>query len=481
MSPNSPEALISLPASSSQSKRQPKQPPSRGAGLKEARPDPAKLQPTSSSTPAQPAPQQSEYTSGEAPAAPAPPPLPPQEFISSFPRSPSEFDKDYRVSYSKADGKWILEADDGSEYVWDEALRRWGLSIDEDLLEQQRQAYRVEGVDETADTIESIKQKKRKRKQQTDSDANNDVSSRQQQQSAGRTKPKRQRVNTAVYVMNLPPDTTPSELHDVFSKCGVIAEQIDNGQPRIKMYENDQGQFKGDALVVYFRPESVQLAVQMLDETEFRFGDKEAGKMKVQPADLSYKVQKDDGSGEPGGGAGGAQGKGRDDWNKKKIQRTTAMLRNKLADWDDDDPQTVTTKQVSKWDKVVILKHMFTLQEIEDDPAVILDIKEDIRDECSKLGDVTNVVLYDKEEDGVVMVRFASPEAARICPQNMNGRFFGGTQIEAYIPSGEVKFRKTGKKAIDIDDLGEGWEVNKDEDDEGQRLEKFSSWIERDA
>ena len=104
-------------------------------------------------------------------------------------------------------------------------------------------------------------------------------------------KPKKARINTAVYVTSLPSDSTLEEINSVFSKCGVIAEEIDRGQPRIKMYENDQGGFKGDALIVYFRPESVNLAIQMLDETSLRFGDAE--RMKVQAADFSYKNQQD--------------------------------------------------------------------------------------------------------------------------------------------------------------------------------------------
>lgn len=288
-----------------QQPKQPKQPPSRGAGLKEARPDP----PTES--PALASPSASTYTT-----APA------DSLLSTFPKSPSEFDQDYRVSYSKLDGKWILEAGDGSEYVWDEALRRWSLYIDEELLEQQRQAYRVEGVDENADVVESIKQQKRKRKQGDGTEATK----------GGKGK-KKQRVNTAVYISNLPPDATFEELESMFSKCGVIAEGIDQnaGTPRIKMYEDDMGQFKGDALVIYFRPESVELAVQMLDDTEFRFGDekKGLGRMKVQPADLSYKVQKDDGDddGNKQKQGGGDKGKGKDDWNKRKIQRKTQLMR----------------------------------------------------------------------------------------------------------------------------------------------------------
>ena len=33
----------------------------------------------------------------------------------------------------------------------------------------------------------------------------------------------------------------------------------------------------------------------------------------------------------------------------------------------------------------------------QSDPAAILDIKEDIREECEKLGEVTNLQLFDKE------------------------------------------------------------------------------------
>lgn len=45
----------------------------------------------------------------------------------------------------------------------------------------------------------------------------------------------------------------------------------------------------------------------------------------------------------------------------------------------------------------------------------MLEIKEDIREECTRVGDVTNVVLFDKEPDGVASVRFANPEDAKAC------------------------------------------------------------------
>lgn len=45
----------------------------------------------------------------------------------------------------------------------------------------------------------------------------------------------------------------------------------------------------------------------------------------------------------------------------------------------------------------------------------MLEIKEDIREECSKLGEVTNVVLFDKEKEGIASVRFSNAEAAAAC------------------------------------------------------------------
>ena len=74
----------------------------------------------------------------------------------------------------------------------------------------------------------------------------------------------------------------------------------------------------------------------------------------------------------------------------------------KLEDWDSEDEFGPTlaaadkfSDQANKSGRVVVLKHMFTLDELEEDPSLLLDLKEDVREECATLGDVTNVVLYD--------------------------------------------------------------------------------------
>lgn len=52
---------------------------------------------------------------------------------------------------------------------------------------------------------------------------------------------------------------------------------------------------------------------------------------------------------------------------------------------------------------------------------MLLDLKQDIREECEKLGGVTNVVLYDAEDDGVVSVKFANSDSAKACIQVPSG------------------------------------------------------------
>lgn len=136
----------------------------------------------------------------------------------------------------------------------------------------------------------------------------------------------------------------------------------------------------------------------------------------------------------------------------------------KLEEWDDEDnfgpsltdadrlgpgPQGAGANPNSR---VVVLRHMFTLEELEKDATLLLDLKEDVREECETLGEVTNVVLYDvrvflsfymhrrrsrcinafvltkhlfavcclgsdvqKEPEGVMTVKFRDPVSAQAC------------------------------------------------------------------
>lgn len=194
----------------------------------------------------------------------------------------------------------------------------------------------------------------------------------------------------------------------MFSKAGLILLDAD-GEPKIKLYSDSAtGMRNGDGLVVYYKEESVQLAISLLDDTPLRLGDRDS--MRVARAEWSHKGQQEQQSG--GDGAVGsssstttAKRKPKTDVEKQKMQRRAERLQREAADYDPsydekDSPlveltaQSNTTKP-AQGGKVVVLQHVFTLEELAEDPSLLLDLKEDVRDECESLGRVTNVVLYD--------------------------------------------------------------------------------------
>ncbi|KAJ5082661.1 hypothetical protein N7532_011704 [Penicillium argentinense] len=376
----------------------------------------------------------------------------------SLPTDESKFDRDPRISFSKLDGKYILKTEDGQEFVYDEAIKRWVHTVDEQLLRQQQEAYKVAGV-----VDENIANPRDKKKRKKKGDAN-----------ASDPKNPNASKNTAVFVSDLPLDAKVEEIEEVFSKAGVIAEEIDSQRPRIKMYTDENGKFKGEALVVYFRHESVPLAITLLDGIELRpspssVPQPQRNYIRVETASYSYKKTKNH--------DGTSQTNARD---KKKIIERTQKMNSKLADWDDDEPSALPDTS-SKFDKVMILKHMFTLKEIKEDPAAILDIKQDVREECENIagdmGEVTNVVLYDEEPDGVISVRFTDPEAARACVERMNGRIFAGLRVLAYISDGSEKFKKTNERRAALEDMAERG-LDAKVDSEAKRLDEFGAWLE---
>lgn len=52
-------------------------------------------------------------------------PLPLTSEAQRFPVNYEDFQADSRISWSRISNKWTLEADDGSEYEFDDSLKRW--------------------------------------------------------------------------------------------------------------------------------------------------------------------------------------------------------------------------------------------------------------------------------------------------------------------------------------------------------------------
>lgn len=61
--------------------------------------------------------------------------------------------------------------------------------------------------------------------------------------------------------------------------------------------------------------------------------------------------------------------------------------------------------------------------------------------------------------------------------QMMDGRYFAGTRVEAYISDGKEKFKKTNEKRAALEDLAEKG-LDAEDSEEEQRLDEFGTWLE---
>ncbi|EIW83023.1 hypothetical protein CONPUDRAFT_52939 [Coniophora puteana RWD-64-598 SS2] len=372
------------------------------------------------------------------------------------------FEADPRIHFDRESNSWRYEQDDGTELEYDTAKAAWVPVLDEDLIKKQQAAYSVAGVDEETPAAPILARiKKRKQEDYTSASAPAGPSKR----GKGDKEQQARSKNTAVYVTGLPLDTDVDEIVERFSKCGVI-EEDDEGDPKIKLYANEDGNFTGEALVVFFKEDSVILAINLLDEAELRIGDASTV-IKVRKAEFGHKNS--GGSGETNGAA-----RPRRTVDKKKITRRIGKMQKKLQEWDDDDgfgpskTEEDNSQALNKNSRVVVLKHMFAIEDLEKDATLLLDLKEDVREEASTLGEVTNVVLYDKEPDGVMTIKFREPLSAQACVIKMNGRFFDGKRIEASLYAGKQRFKRSG--------AGDEMEGDTDEA-EKKRLDTFAQWL----
>ncbi|CAN6471854.1 unnamed protein product [Victoria cruziana] len=109
----------------------------------------------------------------------------------------------------------------------------------------------------------------------------------------------------------------------------------------------------------------------------------------------------------------------------------------------------------------VILRHMFAPSELREDPNMLMELEEDVAEECSKLGPIDSVKVCENHPQGVALVKFKDRKDVLKCIQLMNGRWFGGRQIHASEDDGSVNHAK-------IRDL----------DADAARLEQFGAELE---
>jgi HIV Tat-specific factor 1 len=254
----------------------------------------------------------------------------------------------------------------------------------------------------------------------------------------------------AVYVTGLPLDTNEEEVVKYFSKCGFIEVNAKTGNKFVKLYRlgggdgKDEGllPLKGDALVVYHLSPSVELAIEILHDTDFRDGFR----ISVERAKVTSTADS----------VGKSEKKVKYDGEiKEKVAKIRKLEVKQGLSWNEEGLGD------SVGNKIVVLKNVFNPEEFKADPVLRADLERDFIDECAKIGRVKKITLFENNPEGVVMIKFHSAAPAESCVKIMNGRYFDRRQVMAEFWDGETDYRT---------------KVSNEE--EKDRLEAFGKWLE---
>ncbi|KAI0236713.1 hypothetical protein LSAT2_012746 [Lamellibrachia satsuma] len=222
---------------------------------------------------------------------------------------------------------------------------------------------------------------------------------------------------TSVYVSGMPLDITDDEFKELMNKCGLVMYDVRTRKPKLKLYKEKTGENKGDGLCCYIKPESVELALQIIDGYEMR-----GQCLSVEVAQFELKGQYDPSK------------------KKKKLsnreKKRMRKQQEKLFNWHLEKDAPVRQKR----ERIIIVKNLFDPNVFEGNPVLINNIRDDLRKECSKHGEVRKVIIYDRHQEGVASVIFKLAEEADACTAAMHNRMWGKRVITAEAWDGNTKY-----------------------------------------
>jgi HIV Tat-specific factor 1 len=236
--------------------------------------------------------------------------------------------------------------------------------------------------------------------------------------------------NPNVYVSGLPHDSTADELESIFKRAGVLKVDPNTGSPKIRVYRDENGRCKGDALVTYANSASVELALEFLHDFELRPGNRIA----VQQADFDEQERS-----QPVSMSELKSMVAKQPEDQQRKRKAAQQLQKQATAWDTDIDDGTGRK-------IVVLRHMFSPQEAASEgPAFYEELAEEVKEECGKLGQVSKVTPFERHKLGIVCVKFKNSAEAEECIRVMDGRFFGGRRVEAAFYDGKTDLRALGQ------------------------------------
>lgn len=263
-----------------------------------------------------------------------------------------------------------------------------------------------------------------------------------------------------IYVTGLPHNTNEEEVAAYFSKVGIIELDPETQKPKIKLYRHkdesnmSSGVLKGDASICYARPESVELALQILDENLFRDG-----------ATLSVQRAKFEQHGTvllDGDGKKGAGGRRMVSEAKRKVARLAAL---QAVGWDESENGRIAGGL--KGLRMIVLMNIFDPAELKQDTndEILHTLEKEVRTECEEIGTVEKMTVFSNHPSGVMIVKFTQPTAASEAVTKFNGKVWrNGRKVEASYWDGVTDY--TCRDAV------------KEEKEAEKRLDEFGDWLE---
>ncbi|KAG0663328.1 hypothetical protein C6P44_001944 [Monosporozyma unispora] len=219
-------------------------------------------------------------------------------------------------------------------------------------------------------------------------------------------------LQKAIYISNIPVDkdatTLRKELIQEFSKFGDLEKNQDD-EIKCKLYMNEKSEFKGDALIIYTREEYAVLAIEMMNDYSFH-----GNRLKVDVAHFEEKkhIVKEQ----------------REDPNDDKSDSADELKHQKRRKIDINTNED--TAKESRKERTLVLANIIDIyQDLESDE--LQEIEEDIVAGCKPFGTIISHVV--NGDRGEIHITFSHRTEALKCRQTMNGRFFDGRKILAYM------------------------------------------------
>jgi HIV Tat-specific factor 1 len=241
----------------------------------------------------------------------------------------------------------------------------------------------------------------------------------------------------------LPNDgVTTENVQNYFSKAGLLDLDPETLQPKVKVYKHPNGKLKGDVSICYARPESVDLALQILDESPWD----QTHTIHVQRATFQAKQEDEEDSTNTN--------------NNKRPRKHVSEAKRKVARLAllqaQDEGFGERLAGGRKGLRIVVVQHMM-------DGIPENRLEDEIQAYCQEHGQLEKITCISKTK--VVIIKFVEPTAASQAVQAWHGMI--------------NKRTKQAMEAVYWDGVTDY--THKEEDnpeEEEKRHDDFGKWLE---